>query len=66
MGKHVADQPRERLKGTRIREYTRIQREQGAGGPHPSTRRLQRRAFEASSGLQRMREFIRRELSGRH
>ena len=61
MGKHIADQPRDRSEGTRIREFSRIQREQGAGGPHMATQILQRRATPGESGSSRTREFLLRE-----
>ena len=47
MTKHIADQPRDRIEGTRAREYTRIERE-GAAGRHPSSEELQRRPAETA------------------
>jgi hypothetical protein len=61
MSKHIVDQPRDRGEGVRIREYTRIERERGAGGPHPSTAGLQRRGAEAAASRRRAEEFLRRE-----
>lgn len=61
MAKHIADQARDRIAGTRMREFTRIQREQGAGGPHPATRELRRRGADSTSAETRTREFLRRE-----
>jgi hypothetical protein len=61
MGRHIADQPRGRAEGTRFREYTRIERELGAVGPHPATRNLQRRHAEALTIGRRVAEFLRRD-----
>jgi len=61
MSKHIVDQPRDRIEGTRTREYTRIEREQGAGGPHPRSAELRRRPAEATDGGRRTAEFLRRE-----
>lgn len=61
MTKHVVDQPRERTEGTRVREFTRIEREQGAVGPHPRTEELKRRPHEAPASGRRTEEFLRRE-----
>ena len=61
MSKHLVDQPRDRGEGTRIREYTRIEREQGAAGPHPRSEELQRRQAEAAASGRRTEEFLRRE-----
>jgi hypothetical protein len=61
MSKHIVDQPRDRNEGTRIREYTRIEREQGGGGPHPSSAGLQRRAAETPTSGRRTEEFLRRK-----
>ena len=60
MSKHIVDQPRDRGEGTRIREYTRIEREQGEGGPHPSSAELQRRPAETPESGRRTAEFLRR------
>lgn len=65
MGKHIADQPRDRATGARVREYARIERERGAGGPHLATRLLQRRPAEALAGGRRTREFLLRERQWR-
>lgn len=65
MTKHIADQPRERAEGTRVREYTRIEREQGAGGPHATTQGLQRRRAGSISGSRRTEEFLRRDRKRR-
>ena len=64
MGKHIADQPRNRAEGTRIREFARIEREQGAGGPHVATAMLQRRPSETVAESHRTSEFLRRERAG--
>lgn len=61
MGKHVADQPRGRAEGTRVREFTRIERERGGTGPHAATQTLQRRASDSPAGTRRTEEFLRRE-----
>lgn len=61
MGKHIADQPRDRGAGTRAREYARIEREHGAPGQTPAARSLQRRAAEVRAGGRRNREFLLRE-----
>ena len=61
MTKHVADQPRERAEGVRTREYTRIEREQGAVGPHPRTEELKRRRGKTPASGRRTEEFLRRE-----
>jgi hypothetical protein len=61
MSKHVVDQPRERGEGTRVREYTRIEREQGAAGSHPRTEELKRRSAETQASGRRTEEFLRRE-----
>lgn len=61
MSKHIVDQPRGRGEGTRAREYARIEREQGAGGPHPRSEELRRRPVESQSGGRRTEEFLRRE-----
>jgi hypothetical protein len=61
MTKHVVDQPRERTEGTRVREYTRIEREQGAPGHHPRTEELKRRSAEMQASGRRTEEFLRRE-----
>jgi hypothetical protein len=61
MGKHIADQPRGRAEGVRVREYTRIERELGAVGPHQVTRNLQRRPAEALAIGRRVAEFLRRD-----
>lgn len=65
MSKHIADQPRDRKEGTRTREYTRIEREQGASGPHPATADLQRRPFESNDHGRRTSEFLRRNREGK-
>lgn len=65
MSKHVADQNRDRTLALRAREYARIEREHGTGGPHHSTRSLQNRAAEAPAPGARVREFVRRERSQR-
>ncbi len=61
MSKHVVDQPRERCEGTRVREYTRIEREQGAAGAHPRTEELKRRPSDTQASGRRTEEFMRRE-----
>lgn len=61
MGKHIADQPRDRAEGTRAREFARIEREMGSGGPHAATQTLQRRTSESLAGSRRTEEFLRRE-----
>lgn len=61
MSKHIVDQPRDRAEGVRTREYTRIEREQGAGGPHPRSEELQRRQAETPGSGHRTAEFLRRE-----
>ncbi len=61
MSKHIVDQPRDRSEGTRAREYTRIEREQGGTGPHPRSEELQRRAAETPQSGRRTEEFLRRE-----
>jgi hypothetical protein len=61
MSKHLVDQPRERGEGIRTREYTRIEREHGAGGPHPRSEELQRRAADTVQSGRRTEEFLRRE-----
>lgn len=61
MAKHIADQPRDRAAGARAREYARIERERGAGGPHLATRLLQRRSAEAWASGRRTQEFLHRE-----
>jgi hypothetical protein len=61
MTRHVADHPRERTEGTRIREYTRIEREQGVAGLHPRTEELKRRPAETPTSGRRTEEFLRRE-----
>lgn len=66
MTKHVVDHPRERTEGTRVREYTRIERERGAPGPHPRTEELKRRPAETAAGGRRTEEFLRRERTGQH
>ena len=60
MTKHIADQPRDRIEGTRAREYTRIEREGGAGR-HPSSEELQRRPAETPKSGRRTEEFLRRD-----
>ena len=55
MSKHIVDQTRDRGEGARIREYTRIEREQGSIGPHPSSAGLQRRPAETGAGFMRIR-----------
>jgi hypothetical protein len=65
MSKHIVDQPRDRGEGARIREYTRIEREQGSGGPHPSSVGLQRRPAETAASGRRTEEFLRRERARR-
>lgn len=64
MGKHIADQPRDRAEGSRTREYARIERERGVGGPHATTANLQRRPSETVLESRRTREFLRRERAG--
>ena len=64
MSKHIVDQPRDRNEGTRVREYTRIEREQGAGGPHRRSEELQRRPAETPASGRRAEEFLRRERAG--
>jgi hypothetical protein len=61
MSKHVVDQPRERSEGARVREYTRIEREQGAAGAHPRTEELKRRPTETQASGRRTEEFLRRD-----
>jgi hypothetical protein len=61
MTRHVVDHPRERNEGTRIREYTRIEREQGVPGLHPRTEELKRRPAETPTSARRTEEFLRRE-----
>lgn len=61
MGKHIADQPRERAEGTRARQFARIERERGAAGPHPASRTLQRRADGPHAEGRRTQEFLRRD-----
>lgn len=61
MSKHIVDQPRDRGEGTRIREYTRIEREQGTVGPHPRSEELKRRQVESAASGRRTEEFLRRE-----
>ncbi len=65
MSKHAVDQPRDRSEGTRIREYTRIERERGAAGSHPRTEELKRRAVETPASGRRTEEFLRRERAQR-
>lgn len=60
MTKHIVDQPRDRAEGTRAREYTRIEREQGSG-PHPTSEELQRRRAETPPSGRRTEEFLRRD-----
>ena len=57
MAKHIADQPRDRAEGARVREYTRIQR---AENPSSAALDLQRRAAERVPG-RRAQEFLRRD-----
>ena len=61
MSKHIVDQPRDRGEGTRAREYTRIEREHGAGGPHPRSEELRRRPADTPASNRRTEEFMRRE-----
>ena len=61
MSKHIVDQPRDRGEGARIREFTRIEREQGAVGPHRRSEELQRRPAETPASGRRAQEFLRRE-----
>lgn len=61
MSKRIVDQPRDRNEGTRVREFTRIEREQGAGGPHPRTEEIKRRPAETLTSGRRTQEFLRRE-----
>lgn len=61
MSKHIVDQPRDRGEGTRAREYTRIEREQGAVGPHPRSEELRRRPADSQQSGRRTAEFLRRE-----
>ena len=65
MGKHIADQQRDRADGTRTREYTRIEREQRAGGPHAAIATLRRRAA-GTSDSHRTSEFLKRERGRQH
>jgi hypothetical protein len=65
MSKHIVDQTRDRGEGARIREYTRIEREQGSIGPHPSSAGLQRRPAETGTPGRRTQEFLRRERARR-
>lgn len=64
MTKHIADQPRDRLEGSRTREYTRIEREQGANGPHAATAALLRRSSGTADDSRRTMEFLRRSRDG--
>lgn len=61
MSKHIVDQPRDRARGSRVREYTRIEREQGTEGPHSTSAVLQRRPAETLAGSRRTQEFLRRQ-----
>jgi hypothetical protein len=61
MSKHIADQSRDRTEGARAREFTRIERERGVAGPHPSTGDLQRRTQGPAASGRRTEEFLRRE-----
>ncbi len=66
MGKHIADQQRDRAEGTRTREFTRIEREQRTGGPHAAIATLRRRpSGTTTAGSRRTSEFLSRER-GRH
>ena len=65
MGKHIADQPRDRAEGARIREFTRTEREQGASGPHRATLMLYRRPSTSGAEGGRTRQFLRRVLRHR-
>lgn len=61
MSKHIADHISDRTKALRAREYARIERAGKNGGPHPTTRMLQRRPVEVVAPGRRAHEFLRRE-----
>lgn len=60
MARHIADQPRDRAEGARVREFTRIEREQADNGPHAMARELHRRAPGRAEG-RRAQEFLHRD-----
>jgi hypothetical protein len=65
MSKHIVDQQRERSEGARARQYTRVEREQGAAGPHARSEELHRRPAETPASGRRTEEFLRRDRAGK-